>query len=433
MEIYGRWQCITHQAALVLVLFFSLSACSGGGGGETSPVTTQRGNLVSSEKHGTISTTLLTNILDSAGVTIDPSIVPAYSVDFYAVSYRTVAPDGEMVTASGLLLLPQKTGGGSPILSVQHGTLPAQAQAPSRFNVTMPSTYSGDTLVGLVAASLGYVVVMPDYLGYGDSSALFHPFLQAGSLAAVSIDMLRAARTALQQLGVATNGQLFLAGYSEGGYATLAMQQEIENTLAEEFSLTASESGAGPYDLSGTAELILSQSDLAGWTNPVYLAFLLIAFDTYLSTPGGTDYYFTPLALNCVGSYFSNGWYGTTDTGSFDACVNSTVTTDILNNTFLSAFNNNDAGVAALQQELARNDIYDWSPQVPTRLFYSPYDEVVPPANTQTAYQAMTANGSTMVEVATCTLTSPPYFHTPCSQPFYNDVMINFGYYAHDL
>lgn len=433
MEIYGRWQCMTRLAVLVLALLFGLSACSGGGGGEASPVNTQRGDLLSSQKQGTVSTTLLANILGSSGVTLDPSIVPAYTLDYYAVSYRTVAPDGAEAIASGLLLLPQKSGGSSPVLSVQHGTISAQAQAPSRFNLAMPATYSGDTLVGLVAASLGYVVVMPDYLGYGDSSDMFHPFVQADSLAAASIDMLRAARTALQQLGVATNGQLFLAGYSEGGYATLAMQREIESALAAEFSLTASESGAGPYDLSGTARSILQEPDLAGWTDPAYLAFLLIAYDTYASNPSGLDYYFTPLALNCVGNYFSSGWYGTTDTGSFDACVNSTMTADILTSTFLNAYNNNDASVAALQQDLAANDIYDWSPQVPTRLFYSLNDEVVPAANTDIAYQAMVANGSTTVEVVTCPLTTSPDFHVQCSQPFYNDVVLNFSFFALDL
>ena len=432
MEISGRWQCAGRQAALVLALLFALAACTGGGGGDVELATPQRGDLISSQLQGSVTPTLLATVLSRAGVTLDPSIVPAYATDFYSVFYRTVAPDGAVVIATGLMLVPQKAGSSSPLLSLQHATFSAQALSPSGFDPNIPATYSGDILAGFVAASIGYVVVSPDYLGYGASSGLFHPFLQAASLAAVSIDMLRASRTALQQLGVATNGQLFLAGYSEGGYTTLAMQREIETTLSSEFSVTASESGAGPYDLSGTARSLLLQSDLAGLTDPAYLAFLLIAYDTYASSPSGLDYYFTPLAYDCMLSYFSNGWYGATNTGSFDACLNSTVTTDMLNSTFVTAFNTNDSSVAALQGELAANDIYDWSPQVPTRLYYSPYDEVVPAANSETAYQTMVTNGSTSVEFALCPLSTPPV-HVPCSEPFYNDVVLNFSRFALDL
>jgi pimeloyl-ACP methyl ester carboxylesterase len=432
MDNRVRWRRLARLAVPVLVLLLGLSACSGDGGGDA-PVTPLRGDLVSSDRHGTVSTTTLATILSGAGITLEPSVAPTYATDFYAVSYRTVAPDGALVIATGLLLVPQKAGGSSPMLSVQHGTITGQARAPSSFDTTNPATYSSDTLAGLVAASLGYVVVMPDYLGYGTSSGLFHPFVQADTLASASIDMLRAARTALQRLGAATNGQLFLAGYSEGGYATLAMQREIETALAAEFSITASEPGAGPYDLSGTTRLILQQPDLAGTAEPAHLAFFIIAYETYTSSPSGLAYYFTPLALSCVGSNFSNGWYGATDSGSFDACVNSTVTTDILNSAFVDAFNSNDASVAALQQQIARNDIYDWSPQVPTRLFFSPHDEVVPAANTETAHQTMVGNGSTTMELAACPLTTPPNFHVSCGQAFFNDVVLNFGRYALDL
>src|SRR5690606_12481760 len=39
-----------------------------------------------------------------------------------------------------------------------------------------------------------------------------------------------------------------LAGYSEGGFATLSLQKEIEENHASEFNLRASSCGSGAYD-----------------------------------------------------------------------------------------------------------------------------------------------------------------------------------------
>ena len=66
----------------------------------------------------------------------------------------------------------------------------------------------------MVLASLGYVVLAPDYVGFGVSRGTSHPYLLATPTAAAVNDFLTAATYWRAASGVQDNGQLFLAGYS---------------------------------------------------------------------------------------------------------------------------------------------------------------------------------------------------------------------------
>ncbi len=407
--------CTALQVFFVWVVTLVLSSCGGGSESAQPPTSVLIGSMTTAQ--------ITSFVPDNSAMS------PTYDVKAYKVSYNTTTPTGGTTTASGLLLIPQKAEGAvSPLFSLQHGTIASQLEAPS--NASLKTIVSYDVAAGLASASFGFVVAMPDYLGYGDSQSIFHPYIQADSLATASIDMLRASQSVMRVLGVATNGQLFLAGYSEGGYATLAAQKEIETNLASEFTITASEPGAGPYNLSGTTDAVMATSDLAGITDPTYLAFVIDAYQTYYDPSGSLDTYFTSSTLDCVNSYFSNGWYGSNNFGYFDSCIDSTTTASILNSSFIADYNSNNANVDIIKQALASNNIYDWKPQVPTRLYYSPYDEAVPQANTTTAFDTMNANGSTTVETATCDITTAFSVHNACIGPYFIDVASYFANYV---
>src|ERR1051326_8920384 len=106
-----------------------------------------------------------------------------------------------------------------------------------------------ELVVGLAFATSGYAVAMPDYLGLGDSPGL-HPYHHARSEATASVDMLRAARAFCAANGFQLNGRLFLAGYSQGGHATMALLRELETWHMNEFTVTACAPMAGAYDRS---------------------------------------------------------------------------------------------------------------------------------------------------------------------------------------
>jgi pimeloyl-ACP methyl ester carboxylesterase len=414
-------------------MLLALSACGGGGSGSGSANGLgASANLPVSTLKGSITPQQLSILLASSGVSFGRS--PTYNVNYYKVSYQTTAPSGSVVTASGLLLVPQKAAGAtSPLLSVQHGTITSQGFAPSNANLAVPNSVPSDVWGSVVAASFGYVVVMPDYLGYGDSQSLFHPYVQSAPAATTTIDMIRASKKILAGLGITASQQLFLAGYSEGGYATLATQKQIETSLSAEFTLTASEPGSGPYDLTGTVNTLMGAADMAGKTRPGYFAFVVDAYHAYYDSSSPLGNYFTSSALACANTYFAGGWYGSNTSGNFESCVGSTVTANVLNSTFIADYNANSTSTNALKQAFAANDIYDWTPHVPTRFYYSPNDEAVPPANTTTAYSTMQTRGSTAVQIATCPLTGITTYHGSCSTPYLGDMLAFFDQYVTGL
>ena len=121
-----------------------------------------------------------------------------------------------------------------PILSINHGTVTGRDEVASIWPTNTP-----EGVTGLWMASMGYYSCLPDYPGFGVSEIL-HPYVHAKSLAISIIDMIRAAKQYAEKSGISLAEQLFLTGYSEGGYATLATHKEIENSYSDEFRVTAS-------------------------------------------------------------------------------------------------------------------------------------------------------------------------------------------------
>ena len=96
----------------------------------------------------------------------------------------------------------------------------------------------------------------------------------------------------------------------------------------------------------------------------------------------------------------------------------------LFNPVFLASFLG--TGETALKAHIAENDIYNWAPAVPTRLFHGQNDDVVPYANTTTAKATMDSSGSTMVTVVNCNAGTLTTTHDNCIKPFAIDVVTYF-------
>jgi len=205
------------------MLALALAGCGGGGGSTplppAPPPPPQVGQLLSAQSLTEIGVDAFTAAV-AAGTSRIPPLQPRYGVSTYRLTYLTQDADGALVEASGLVAVPQKPAGAgaSPVLGYQHATTFANADAPS-LNL-VPSEPP------LVLASLGYIVVAADYVGFAHSNATAHPYLQSQATARAVLDMLDAAQQWRRAARVADNGQLYLLGYSEGGYATMAAQRE---------------------------------------------------------------------------------------------------------------------------------------------------------------------------------------------------------------
>lgn len=127
-----------------------------------------------------------------------------------------------MIPVSGLLGIPQNDPKTPSLLSLQHGTIIGSEGAPS--NYPNSQAESGLNLI----ASLGFVTIMPDYIGYGVSKNIMHPYFDKKYSAQSVVGMIKAVKEYLKKQEISVSGRLFLLGYSEGGYTTMAAQQAIE-------------------------------------------------------------------------------------------------------------------------------------------------------------------------------------------------------------
>jgi len=133
-------------------------------------------------KENIISVLTLAATQYSAAAEIIPDVISGVNV--YSVTYNTEFR-GEPVLASGLICAPTAPGT-YPILSFQNGTNTLHSAAPSADPENL-----GYQMIEYIA-SAGYVVIMPDYLGFGASSAMVHPYLHKESTVGSVLDMLRA-------------------------------------------------------------------------------------------------------------------------------------------------------------------------------------------------------------------------------------------------
>jgi acetyl esterase/lipase len=380
-----------------------LSACGGGSGGGFGPGGQKsRGELVS-----------VTTVSGRSKSEI--SLLSKYGVDAYKLVYASVDAEGNPVELSGLLAVPRKPAEDkSPIFSFQHGT--------TFLNVDVPSLNDSTSDASILFASFGYIMVLPDYLGYGESVTKLHPYLHAETLASASLDMLRASQEHLQSLGVQTNGQLFLGGYSEGGYATLALQKDIQENHGGEFTITASAPGAGPYDLTSTMQFFMDKDIIEDIQYP---SFVIKAYDHTYGLNEISNIY-RPQYVDAINSAF----FGNQSGGSIKRML-TTVTANLFTASFLQDVRGTQGHV--LKDKLAENNLYDWTPTAPTRFFHGQDDELVPYANTVTAVNTMTANGATNISLKNCRVFGMATTHGNCALPYLEDTIDFFRGYAQDL
>lgn len=336
-----------------------------------------RGQIISAAALGAISRTEIVQAL----ALISAPITPQTGVRLYKLVYQTVDAAGNPTQASGALVVPDGITNALPLVSYQHGTITVKSEAPS--------SMTGEIIVGVAFGSSGYAVVLPDYLGMGDSPGL-HPYHHAQTEASAVIDMLRAAKSFCATNATPLNGQLFLLGYSQGGHATMAAHRELERNFTNELPLTAVAPMAGAYDLSGT---ILNDflSDRV-MPNPYYCAYLVMAYrDTYHWTNALTDILLPRYATNLPGLF--DGYHSG---GLINAQLSSQPKT-MFQPAFLDSLRNDPNNI--FRATLRANDAYPWTPKAPTKLLHCHADQDVPYANSQVAYDYFQAHSATQVQL----------------------------------
>ncbi|MGC9034921.1 MAG: alpha/beta hydrolase family protein [Verrucomicrobiia bacterium] len=336
-----------------------------------------RGGIVYSALKQQLTKSYLASLFAANNIPISPQ----YDTRSYIIYYDTVSPNGIPTRASSAVVLPLGATKSLPLLSYQHGTEFLTNQVASQLG--------GEYIMGLVFASIGYVVSMPDYLGMGMGSGL-HPYVHSRSEATAALDSLRATRVLCAQLGLNLNGQLFIIGYSQGGQATMALHKEIETYHGSEFTITASAPMAGPYDMSGTMlNLMISEQP---YNNPEYLAYTLFSYNSVYKLYNSPSEFLAEPYATTLPPLFDGRHSGSQIRSAMPA-----VPSQILKPGFFTEFKTNS--LHPFRIILAANDLYNWRPVAPMRMYHCRGDTTVPYANSEVAYASFQNLGATQVQL----------------------------------
>jgi alpha-beta hydrolase superfamily lysophospholipase len=374
-RIFKKSMSKTTYTALLLASL--LISCGDENAANTAEVKDR--NFISADSINTLSAIDLKTVA-SLGGQPDIAALVKHAVTTYKIYYQTTY-QGKRIEASGLLYIPQDLTEAAPLISLQHGTTFVKDKAPS-----VAMSFTGMEYFG----AAGYIAIMPDFIGYGASSELFHPYYDRQHSASAVIDMIKSTKEFLDQEKIQFNEQLFLAGYSEGGYVTLATAAELENNYSGKFAVTAVAAGAGGYDLNQMLDSITTSKY---YSYPSYLAFVLMSYNTTYNWNKPLNYFFQDKYAEVLKTYMN---------GSYDGWqINNRLTTDVtalLNPDFLERLRDPN-GERELKDALNKNSVSGWDSALPIRLYHGTRDEIIPYQNSELTLDNFVNAGSENVEL----------------------------------
>lgn len=349
--------------------------------------------LVSSNLFLSRSASELQTFLGVSGIDL-PFSEMVYDVEIYKVTYTTPYK-GDNITASGLVILPKTT---SPvgILSFQHGTIAAHSQAPTALALN-----SSELILYAALASPGFITVIPDFIGFGASAELMHPYYVEDLTASSILDNIRAGKQLASQKGVRFNQKLFLAGYSQGGYATMATHKAIEEDGFPGYNLVASFPAAGGYDIKGVQEYFFS---LETYDEPFFIPYVAYAYQTAFDWTQPLSNFFNEPYASLVPDLFD----GTKSGGA----INQQLTTSILgliNNDLLENIDT-DPKYNYIVDAFNENSLVDFTPRVPVFMYHGSADITVPYQNSVSSYEQYIQNGASTNTVKFFTLEGATHY-----------------------
>jgi pimeloyl-ACP methyl ester carboxylesterase len=182
-------------------------------------------------------------ITDSIPVAIFPDYMN------YVFNYPSIDPFGNPCTLSGTITVDKSLiKDNEPfhgILLYNHFTIYATSQAPSRGAIEFPTG----------AALTHFIVVSPDYYGFGITEKEPQAYCISRANGRASLDAYLAAKRLIEDLEVKKDDDFIVAGYSEGGQTTMSVLREISERHPE-IKVKRAFAGDGPYDINSMYDAI---------------------------------------------------------------------------------------------------------------------------------------------------------------------------------
>lgn len=181
-----------------------------------------------------------------------------YDVRTHVITYTT-QDRGALIEATALLAWPTNVppeAEALPTLAILHGT--------SGFTDGCgPSVETDQAVLGAALASIGYIVVVPDYIGLKNgppATGFLHPYLAGQPTAIASLDAIRAVGDLpddIHEGDARPSPRTVIVGGSQGGHAALWVDR-LAPYYARELDIAGIAATVPPADLVGESALALT-------------------------------------------------------------------------------------------------------------------------------------------------------------------------------
>lgn len=307
-----------------------------------------------------------------------PDVVPLIESGFtsYAVTYQTTDKDGQSIEASGVVSFPTSSNEFDWII-LNRGTILSDEAAPS---TSSDPTYE-------IAAALGYAVVIPDLVGFGSTKDLDQYYFINNKTGEHSYDLLLAAKELAKELEVSNTNNCILAGYSQGGYSTLATAKYLSDN-SNDLNITSIHAGAGGYNLVQVMNEVLQSES---YDSPSFLALITHSYFRYYNWDMELIDIFQPE----VASNIEITLDGSESISSANTLLPNSLS-ELFNTTFLTDLksqNKSHPMYIALENNSVDNIMVD----APIYLYHSDLDEIIPPITTSNTIQKLKENNNEVI------------------------------------
>jgi len=320
---------------------------------------------------------------------------PITEVKGFSITYAATDAHGVTQNVSGLLVTPSPKAyyGALPMLSIQHPTQVERMGSPSFMSIR-DDEYAW--IIAYLIASTGYIVVMPDYPGMGVNMDV-HPYCQA-SLSHSAVQCIYTSTNMLpyKTTNILWNGELYLMGYSEGGYITMMTSRDIQENHTN-LDLRATACLDGPYALSDTMRKTILTADQT-YNSPYFLPYTINGYDFVYSN----DFAFFRCITNSIPAdpsfasnllQLMNGNYTSANiSDKMEEVPGYSGPSSILTPDCLQDMQDTNSFIVLT---MASNNAYRaWIPEKPLRMYHNVIDDLVPYGNATNAYGSFIAQGA---------------------------------------
>ncbi|WP_066627687.1 lipase family protein [Labilibacter marinus] len=331
-------------------------------------------------------------------------------IKVYEVEYKSEYINEQEITLSGLVCIPDNPNTENKIVSFQNGTMSLHSSAPTK-QLSHPEFLILQSLAGL-----GFVVTISDYVGFGTSEQLQHPYHHKTLFQHSIVNLIIAAQdmSLSNNYNFKLNGDLFLSGYSLGGWASLVTHKYLEDKPIDGINLVGSACGAGAYNLVNMRDYLVEQSDYA---QPFYIPNMLMGYKSTGDLNEDLSFYVNEPYASKIPELID----GKHSSGQVNAELSHDMS-ELLSDGFINDFYNDaHTGWTELRQVLTNNSQLAWDNKRPISLFHGNEDEQVPFIISEKLMQDFRAIGVTENQVSFTPLTG--HNHGTGVMPMYVQVI----------